>query len=292
MVRWISILCLLAVVVCAPAAMAASWEELLNRPRPAATQRFTYGAAPEQFAELWLPANKGKHAVVILLHGGCWQASIPGFGLMAHIAADLRDHGIAVWNVEYRSLGAEGAGYPGTFLDVAQGVDYLPRIAKKYNLDLSRTVVMGHSAGGQLALWAAARGHLDKHSLLYRPHPLTVKAAVSLAGVVDLRSFRYDGPACNAAETIDALISDDGKDSYADTSPAELLPLHVPQLIVTGTDDDIVPQEFGDHYAEAARKAGDKVEVLDIGGASHIDLIDPQSDAWPKIRAALMPYLK
>jgi acetyl esterase/lipase len=228
-----------------------------------------------------------------MLHGGCWQESIGGTGLMGAIAEDLRQHGIAVWNIEYRREGVDGAGYPGTFLDVADALDYLPKIAIDHGLDLAHVVALGHSAGGQLALWAAARGRFKPGSPLYRKHPQKIQAVISVAGIDDLASYRDTGnPVCGVPGSIDALVSHNGKNSYEDTSPVAMLPLHVPQLVVSGTDDEIVPPHFGADYAAAATKAGDKVEELVIKGADHIDLIDPQSDAWVQIRARLKDYLK
>jgi acetyl esterase/lipase len=90
-----------------------SFTDLLARPRPAATQRIHYGDAPSQFADLWLPSGDGVHPVVVMIHGGCWRADLPGLELMAYAAEDLRQHGFAVWNVEFRRLGEPGGGYPG-----------------------------------------------------------------------------------------------------------------------------------------------------------------------------------
>ena len=280
-------------LVLASSARAVTWRDLLGHARPAPSKEFHYGAAADQFAQLWLPDGKGPFPVVAMFHGGCWQESLPGVELMVPAAEDLRQQGIAVWNIEYRRIGAEGAGYPGTFLDVADAMDYLQRIGIDYGLDLSRVAVLGHSAGGQLALWAAARGKLKRGNPLYRRHPQKVMAAFSIAGIDDLALYRDNGnPSCGVPGSIDGLVGRDGKNSYADTSPAAMLPLHVPQLVVSGTDDDIVPPGFGDAYAAAAAKAGDKVESMTFEGAGHIDLIDPDSAAWAQIRAKVLTYLK
>lgn len=260
------------------------------REQPVATHKFAYGPGADQFGELWLPSGNGPHPVVILIHGGCWQEALPGVEQMASLAEALRKDGIAVWDIEYRRIGAEGGGYPGTFLDVADGADYLRKIQRRYALDLSHVVTLGHSAGGHLALWTAGRSRLKKSGPLYRKNPLPVHAAVSMAGINDLAAYREDGPSCGGAKTIDGISG--GQDLYAETSPAAMLPLHVPQVIVSGGDDDIVPPGFGDAYGAAAKAAGDKVEVMDIDGTGHMDFIDPQSDAWKKVKASLLPYLK
>src|SRR6478672_975380 len=147
-------------VSAAPAPKQESFSELLAKPRQHADARIPYGADPNQFGELWLPATKGPFPVVVLIHGGCWQSELPGTILMDYMAADLRAKGVAVWNLEYRRIGHSGGGYPGTFLDVAAGVDKLRGLAKARNLDLSRVVVAGHSAGGHLTAWTAGRGRL------------------------------------------------------------------------------------------------------------------------------------
>jgi acetyl esterase/lipase len=266
------------------------YHDLMLRDRPQVTHKLSYGPAADQFGELWLPSGKGPHPVVIMIHGGCWQEVVPGADLMAYLSEDLRKEGIAVWNLEYRRLGVEGGGYPGTFRDIAAAADYLRQIEKRYALDLSHVATVGHSAGGHLALWAAGRRALKKDAPLYQKNPLPVRAAVSLAGINDLAAYRVDGPACGGPETIDAVSG--GEARYAETSPAAMLPLHVPQIIVSGGRDDVVPRRFGDAYGAAAKTAGDKVEIIDIADAGHMDFIDPDSGAWKQVKAALLAYLR
>src|SRR5271156_61409 len=162
------------------------FNDLLARPRGTATERIRYGDAPSQFADLWMPGGSGPHPVVILIHGGCWRADLPGLEMMAYAAEDLRQRGVAVWNIEYRRIGEAGGGFPGIFDDVAKAIDWLRKLANDKKLDLKNVVAVGHSAGGHLALWAAARRRLPKSSPLYRGNPLSIKAVVSLAGVPDL----------------------------------------------------------------------------------------------------------
>jgi acetyl esterase/lipase len=273
-----------------------SFGDLLARKRAGPDKRVAYGADPAQHGELWLPAGKGPHPVVALLHGGCWQGSLPGTELMDYLAEDLRKAGVAVWNLEYRRLGMAGGGYPGTFADVAAGMDHLRKIQKEYWLDLTHLVACGHSAGGQLALWAAARKRLPKASALYAADPLLPRAAVSLAGINDLAEYRASGAgACGGPATIDALVgakSRKDSDLYADTSPAALLPLGIPQLVISGALDPIVPAPLGKAYAAKALKAGDRVEELVIDGSGHFELIDPQSAAWAAIRPKLLAFAR
>ncbi|HZT89228.1 MAG TPA: alpha/beta hydrolase [Stellaceae bacterium] len=261
----------------------------------AAAQRFAYDRAPSQFGELRLPpASKGR-PVAVLIHGGCWQRSY-GLDLMTPLAEDLARQGIAVWNIEYRRLGESGGGYPGTFLDVAAALDTLRGLAPRYGLDLAHVVAVGHSAGGHLALWAAARPRLPKASPLAAPDPLRLSGVVSLSGITDLEAYRNGGPgACGEPGTIDRVTGAAGRagqNVYADTSPRALLPLGVPQLVVSGERDRIVPTGFARGYARAATAAGDRVELLEIPDADHFALIDPASSAWGAIRAKLLALLR
>lgn len=272
-----------------------TFSQLLNQPRQNADRRIAYGADPLQFGELWLPKRGRRHPVIVLIHGGCWRADLPGTELMDYMAADLRDRGYAVWNLEYRRIGHPGGGYPGTFLDVAAGVDHLRALAPQYGLDLRRVVVSGHSAGGHLALWAIGRDRLPASSPLHVEYPLPVRGAVALAGIADLASYRETGPdACGGPSTIDGLVGvrTDGRDIFADTSPPALLPLGDRQIVVSGALDHIVPPRFGEAYATAAGSAGDPATSVVLEGAGHFELIDPTSTAWPRILTAYSDLLR
>lgn len=273
-----------------------NYTDLLARPRPAATERIHYGDAPSQFADLWLPAGSGAHRVVVLIHGGCWRADLPGLDLMAYAAEDLRQHGLAVWNVEYRRLGEPGGGYPGSFEDIAAAVDWLRRLAKTDHLDLTQVVAAGHSSGGHFALWAAARPRLPKNSPLYRDDPLRIARVVSLAGIGDLDLYRLHGPgACGGPRVIEALVGAAARgpwDLYSDTSPAMLLPIGVPQTMISGAVDPIVPAAFGRAYAARAASAGDRVQEITIAEAGHFELIDPKSSAFEKVRSMIEQFHK
>jgi acetyl esterase/lipase len=267
------------------------YTDLLARPRPAPTRMVTYGPADQQKGTLFLPAGTGPHPTVVLIHGGCWLAKLSGPELMDYAAADLQRRGYAVWNIGYRRLGHEGGGYPGTFLDVAAALDLLRELAPENGLNVSRVLLAGHSAGGQLALWAAARAHLPKSSPLYRANPLHVRGVVSLAGILDLEDYRANGPlACGGPKTIDRLVSAhtrEGADVYGDTSPARLLPIGMPYVLISGDLDEIVPKEFDTRFAQKARTAHESPREIMIAGAGHFELIDPQSAAWQLIVAEI-----
>ena len=267
--------------------------EAMARSPPSLAERIAYGQAPSQFGELWLPAGSGPVPVAVLVHGGCWQSSY-GLDLMDPMAEDLHRQGIAVWNIEYRRLGESGGGYPGTFLDIGQAVDASRNLPQRPRLDLRRLVAIGHSAGGHLALWAAARQRLPKDSPLAAAEPQRIAGVVTLAGINDLAGYRANGPACGGAGTIDALTGARDRPpgtALADTSPAALLPSGVRQVIASGGNDGIVPVRFGRDYAAKATSAGDRVEIVDLP-ADHFALIDPGSSAWTTVRAKLLDLLK
>lgn len=270
------------------AAETISFSDLLARPRAAADATIAYGAEPQQFGALWLPTGQGPYPVVVLIHGGCWQADLPGTELMDYLAADLRDRGYAVWNLEYRRIGHPGGAWPGTFKDVATGLDHLRTIAGPRGLDLSRVVLVGHSAGGHLVSWAAARSGLAKDSPLWTADPLPVSGVVSLAGINDLEAFRATGPdRCGGPQTIDDLVSvatRAGQDVYADTSPARLAAPKGQVSVISGELDPIVPPVFGPPFA--ARWSATELTIKDAG---HFELIDPTSPAW---KSEIMPVIE
>ncbi|MDP8994607.1 MAG: alpha/beta hydrolase, partial [Pseudomonadota bacterium] len=143
-----------------------AWPDLTGRPRPEPSATIRYGADSMQVVDLWLPEGEGPHPTVLMVHGGCWQSEVADRRLMDWAADDLRRRGVAVWNIDYRGVDRSGGGYPGTFLDAAAAADELRSHARRYNLDLSRLVAVGHSAGSHLALWLAARPRLPKQSVL------------------------------------------------------------------------------------------------------------------------------
>ena len=131
--------------------------ELQALPSEPPDLRAAYGTDSSQYGELRVPSGPGPHPVVVLIHGGCFKAAYATLRDLAPMGDALRAAGIATWNLEYRRLGQTGGGWPGTYLDVASAVDHLRVLARQHPLDLGRVVIVGHSAGGHLAMWAAAR---------------------------------------------------------------------------------------------------------------------------------------
>jgi acetyl esterase/lipase len=252
------------------------WPDLLDRPRPSPSTTISYGADPLQVVDLFLPQGPGPHPVVVMVHGGCWQSDVADRTIMSWIADDLTRHGIAVWNIDYRGVDRPGGGYPGTFQDVAAAADALRMHAGRYNLDLSRIVATGHSAGGHLALWLAARPRLPAESPLRTANPLPIHAVVSLGGLPDLEeAARPPGSGCGTQ--VIAMI---GGGRFAETSVPRLAPLGVPQVLINGMQDGIIPTAYAEGYAAPMRAAGDRVRVRMIDRTGHVELIAPETAAW------------
>jgi len=247
-------------------------------------RRSSYGPRRDQVGDLRLPRGRapGKgHPVAVLLHGGFWR-TMYGKWLMNRLSADLARRGWAAWNLEYRRVGmGGGGGWPATFEDVAAGVDHLTELAEPHHLDLDRVVTVGHSAGGHLALWAAGRPRLpDGAPGDTGPTSVAVTAAVALAGVPDLAEAARLSAGDGAVARLLGGGPDEHPDRYALASPAALLPLGVPQVLVHGADDRTVRPALSEHYALRARAAGDAVELVVVPGAGHWAPIRPASAAW------------
>lgn len=241
-----------------------------------------YGPADETVADLALPAARGRAPVVVLLHGGFWRAPYRR-DLMTGLAGDLTGRGYATWNIEYRRVGA-GGGWPTTLLDVASAMDALALLDAP--LDLQRVAVLGHSAGGHLALWAAAR-HRLADGPGFRP-VVRPRVALALAGVADLASAAEQRLGARAVEELLGGTPAQRPERYAHASPAALLPLGLHQVLVHGTADDRVPLSHACAYAEQAWAAGDTLDWVGLDGVDHFALIDPASGAWRRARAALV----
>jgi len=253
-----------------------AWPDLLERPRPAPNATIRYGDDPLQVVDLWTPAGAGPHPVVVMVHGGCWQTDIADRTIMNWIADDLRRRGIAVWNIDYRGVDRPGGGYPGTFQDAAAAADALRAHAAAHDLNLARVVATGHSAGGHLALWLAARPMLPQGSPLRTADPLPIREVISLGGLPDLEeAARAPGSGCGTE-----VIARIGGSRFAETSVPRLAPLGLPQVLINGMQDRIIPVAYAEGYARPMRAAGDDVRVRMIDRTGHVELIAPESAAW------------
>src|ERR1017187_3305066 len=201
--------------------------------------RSFYGPEPAQFGELFLPSGPGPYPVVLLLHGGFWRNRY-GLALMNAAAQDLVYRGLAVWNVEYRRVGDPGGGWPSTLIDVAHATDYLQQLAASYPLDVQRIITVGHSAGGQLALWLAARSRIGQKTVvqnesadLFDCSPIVSPiGSISLAGMCDLVQAWKLNVGDGVVATFLGGSPDTVPERYVQSSPAALLPLGVPQTLI------------------------------------------------------------
>ena len=259
-----------------------TWPDLTERAKPNPDATVDYGTDPYQKVDVWVPQGKGPFPTVLMVHGGCWTTSIADRSLMNWIADDLRKDGIAVWNIDYRGVDRPGGGYPGTFTDAAAAADALKANAHKYHLDAKHVVAVGHSAGGHLALWLAARGKIARTSPLYTRSPLKIAHAISLGGLPDLEATAASPDNGCGVEVVGKLVGAPGSrpDVYADTSVPRLLPLGVAQDLVNGQDDKIIPLRMGTDYVAAARGKGDRAALHIVAQTGHVELIAPETGAW------------
>ena len=230
----------------------------------ARSEHHRYAAHGQGRADLYVPRDGERpHPVVVLVHGGYWRAMY-GKIVMKPLAADLVRRGYAAWNIEYRRIGRrQGGGYPMTFEDVAAAIDKLASVAGD-RLDMSDVTLVGHSAGGHLALWAASRTDSE----------VDFKRVIAQAPIVNLVAC---GPPAHA---LMGGTPDDLPDRYAECDPMQLLPLSVPTAVVHGSDDMTIPIARSREYVEAARAAGAEIELLDPSPGGHRSHIDPRSSAW------------
>jgi len=264
-------------------------------PSKVADHRIAYGDNAEQYGDLRLPATPGLHPVVVLIHGGCLKSEYATLKDLAPMADALKEAGFATWNVEYRRLGNPGGGWPGTYLDVGAAVDKLRSLAAEYPLDTSRIVVVGHSAGGHLAMWVASRPRLPSNSPLSVDAPLAVKGVVNLGGYGDLAAFRQvEKAACGGTAIAEAVLGGDPSEvphRYAQVSASAMLPLGKSQVLIWGEEDTNTPLWLAQQHVEAARNAGDPIQLLILPGLGHFEIADPNSSAWPSLRKSIESLL-
>lgn len=259
--------------------------EILARTPVAATMRVPYGDAPQQFGDLFLPeGRKGPCPAVIAIHGGFWRNAY-GLEHLSHLCDGLTKDGIAVWSLEYRRLGDPGAGWPGTFQDVARGAAHLWTIGKEHGIDTGNVTVLGHSAGGHLAVWLASLDRVPRGSEIAMK-PLPLHAAISLAGVLDLRRAWELRLSDDVVEEFLGGSPVEVPDRYAAASPVALLPTKRLVGLVHGTNDTVVPAEISRAYRRAANAAGDPAVLMELPGCGHYELIDPTS-TWGPVVATL-----
>jgi acetyl esterase/lipase len=256
--------------------------------------RIAYGPAPSQFGELRLPATTNgpgnlRYPIAVLLHGGCWRTQYD-LDYLRPLAQKLTRFGFVTWTLEYRRLGEPGGGWPGTLRDVATGMDRLRELSRRYPLDLQRIAVVGHSAGGQLALWLAGRSALTSDSELYQDHPVLPSAVIGLAPIVDMASFARGSGSCNAAvaELLGGSLWRYPK-RYRDAGPPVAAGINV--YLLHGMDDHIVPSEPSRLYIEARQRWGLQGLLQLEPGIDHFDIVDSEAPAWAIFADVLQQWL-
>jgi acetyl esterase/lipase len=264
-------------------------------------ERFEYGSGPLQFGELRVPHGSGNHPLAILVHGGCWTAKLgqlpeaaTSLDLLRPLSVALAERGIATWNIEYRRLGNDGGGWPGTYEDVATATDFVRQLAPKHRIDLQRLVLVGHSSGGHLAFWLAARHKLPADSPLHVAAPLRVAGVVSIDGPPDLESIiGFERQVCGAP-VVEQLLGGSPAEfpaRYRQASAAGLLPIGTRQEVLIGGR---LPAQWIDamkSYAAAAKGAGDPVSVTTMENAGHFDGLNPKAPAWATVLASIQSII-
>ena len=254
-----------------------SSEAILTATSPPADARLPYGNDPNQFGELRVPKGDGPFPVGMNIHGGFWRAKYD-LAHAGHLCAALTSKGIATFNLEYRRVGNKGGGWPGSFEDVVAGFRFLPQIAKRYKLDASRILVMGHSAGGQLALCLSA-------------HEPTAKSVISLAGVVDLQAAFDEHLSNDAVAEFMGGKPKDVPEHYHEADPMQISIPKATQWLIHGLADDVVPASYSRSYVQQKKQKGEDVHLLEVAQAGHYDLIDPHSVAWAKVEQTALHLL-
>jgi len=254
-------------------------DDILSRQPAKADARLTYGADPNQFLDLRLPADRSKpHPLVINIHGGYWRAKYD-LTHAGHLCSVLAAKGLASANLEYRRVGNDGGGWPGTFADIRSAYQFLMQNAQRNAFDKQKVIVMGHSAGGQLALCLAA-------------HEPSLKAVISLAGVVDLQRAHQLHLSNDAVVEFLHGTPTEVPDHYHEADPMTLSIPSTHQWLVHGTGDNVVPPAFSRDYVDAKKKRMGKdkedVHLLEIAGADHFDVIDPRSTAWKQVEHTVL----
>ncbi|MFN7398159.1 MAG: alpha/beta hydrolase [Sandaracinobacter sp.] len=278
---------------------------VMSLPAAVPSETLTYGGAPSQKIELFLPPPNAENPealrpVVVLIHGGCWQQKVAGMELVRPAAGAFLEKGFAVWSITYRRIDEEGGGYPGTFRDVGAAIDALRDHAEAKKLDLNRVVLWGHSAGGHLALWAAGRHKLPADSPLRTENPLRPRGVVSVGGFGSLQKWESEIRNICGADSVPKLAPSTTADGtertadqrFADTSPERLLPTGVPAVMLHGVFDYVAFPAIGLEHAQDGRKAGDRVDIQIAPIAGHFEVIAPGTAAFTQGLAAVERFAR
>jgi len=262
--------------------------DVAQLPALAPTVVVHYGPGPLQTGELRMPKGRGPFPIAIIVHGGCFTKGFATLSYMAPLATALAQRGIATWNVEYRQVGDSGGGWPGTYLDWAAAADHVRKLAHTYPLDLSRVIVVGHSAGATAALWIAGRKSLPFNSPIRSADPIHVTSAIAIDGPGDLAGWVGSDAAICGKPVIVPLFGGTAQevpDRYAQGSPRSLLPLGVPQVLVSSS---VLTESDANAYRDAAAAKLDRATVLVLHDAGHFDMLAPGTTAWSPVERLIL----
>jgi acetyl esterase/lipase len=265
-----------------------SLADVLARTARDADSTLRYGSGTEHVIELWQPAERSPYRTVVVIHGGFWSATYDRTHIRPFCAA-LASRGYLTAALEYHRIGQERGGWPGTFTDVADAVDALPRLTG--GLVSGRdTVLLGHSAGGHLALWAASRHRLPPGSPGHGTDHLRVRGVVSLAGVCDLEVAHQLDLGGGAVDRLLGGSPARRPARYRIADPARLLPLNTCCVLIHGDKDDRVPFEVSQHYYDVAVETGADITLTKLTNTGHFEVIDPNSQAFQSILALIATF--
>jgi acetyl esterase/lipase len=251
-----------------------------------------YGRDSNQFAELQFPLGEGPFPLLFVIHGGFWLATYD----LQHISplcSELTSCGIVTCSLEYRRIGQEGGGWPGTFLDVVNGTEYFRQLLiQDRRVDMGRAAVMGHSAGGHLALWLGGSHRLQKSSALYVDQKPWLIAVISLAGVADLRNAWDLRLGSRAVDRLIGGSPNQYPQRYSEASPIEIIPMGLRQVLIHGREDETVPIIQSERFVQRAHDSGDKASLVPLDRVGHFELIDPKSEAWDAVAGSALEVLE
>lgn len=262
-----------------------------------------YGSHDDQVIDIYLPTERSgsdPFPVALLIHGGCWRSKVDRtyFG---QFARRLGEHGIASCNMGYRRLGS-GGGWPMTFEDVSAAADALRPGAAELEgelerdfepglLDLDRVVAVGHSAGGHLALWLAARQFLPPDAPGAAEAPLALRGVVAIAGIPDLAAALDDGICGDAVSSLLGGDLDTRRRELAWASPTELPPTPAPHVHLVGERDAVVPPAYVERTVEAMQRRGQTTRLQILPGAGHMEPVVADAAPWATVLAAIQKLL-
>ncbi|MEE4638225.1 MAG: alpha/beta hydrolase [Wenzhouxiangella sp.] len=265
-----------------------TWPEVLAQQAGPADLTVAYGAHPDQFGELRLPDAPGPHRVVVLIHGGCW---LPDFDLVhvRPLAEAITALGLATWTIEYRRPAEGEQSWPNTFTDAAAALDKLRDLRAEYALNLDSVTVMGHSAGGQLALWLAARPTFAADHPLVQADPLPVQRVLALAPITDMVNYAQANQGCPlGARRVVGGLPDDYPERYRAVSPLANLAPGVRTDVVHAIEDRIVPILQSTALVERLNQLEGRAELHKLPApAGHFDVLMADGEAWELIAELL-----